>query len=229
MTHRIVSAFRRILPALFLLLPPVAAFSFATSQAPAAFPTTAPVRVQDPQRIPDDVDPASVARSGTSAPSVPFGPVKITVAPAPFQDIAIGDQIVREFIVQNDSAKPVDVKIVMNYAFGWRGDRATRSFTTSRKIPANSIQTVSVYVPASSIQDNGTNMEVFDPRIYVDGRSFKPLPPGIFGYCCQSAAGMPGCYPQTARTGPRGSRIPAPDYRCRRTNPTLPRPLPCCR
>lgn len=179
MTHRIVSAFRRILPALFLLLPPVAAFSFATSQAPAAFPTTAPVRVQDPQRIPDD-DPASVARPGTSAPSVPSGPVKITVAPAPFQNIAIGDQIVREFIVQNDSAKPIDVKIVMNYTIGWRGDRVSRSVTTSRKIPANSIQTVSVYVPASSIQDNGTNMEVFDPRIYVDGRSFKPLPPGIF-------------------------------------------------
>lgn len=179
MTHRIVSAFRRILPALFLFLPPVAAFSFATSQAPAAFPTTAPVRVQDPQRIQDD-DPASVARPGTSAPSVPSGPVKITVAPAPFQNIAIGDQIVREFIVQNDSAKPIDVKIVMNYTIGWRGDRVSRSVTTSRKIPANSIQTVSVYVPASSIQDNGTNMEVFDPRIYVDGRSFKPLPPGIF-------------------------------------------------
>ena len=180
MTHRIVSAFRRILPALFLFLPPVAAFSFAASRAPDRLPTTAPVRVSDPQRIPDDDDPASVARPGTSAPSAASGPVRITVAPAPFQNIAFGDQIVREFIVQNDSAKPVDVTIVMNYTIGWRGDRVNRSVTTSRKIPANSIQTVSVYVPASSIQDNGTNMEVFDPRIYVDGRSFKPLPPGIF-------------------------------------------------
>ena len=180
MTHRIVSAFRRILPALFLLLPPVAAFSFATSQAPAAFPTTAPVRVQDPQRIPDDDDPTSVARPGTSAPSIPSGPVKITVTPAPFLSIAVGDLIVREFIVQNDSAKPVDVKIVMNYAFGWRGDRATRSFTTSRKIPAHSIQTVSVFVPSSLLENSFNSIDVVDPRIYVDGRRYNPLPPGIF-------------------------------------------------
>lgn len=172
MTHRFMRTFRRVfLPALFLLLLPAATFSFAASRAP--------VRVSDPQRITDD-DPASVTRPGMPPPSAASGPVKITVAPAPFQNIAIGDQIVREFIVQNDSAKPVDVKIVMNYTIGWRGDRVSRSVTTSRKIPANSIQTVSVYVPASSIQDNGTNMEVFDPRIYVDGRSFKPLPPGIF-------------------------------------------------
>lgn len=180
MIHRIATAFRRILPALFLLLPPVAAFSFATSQAPAAFPTTAPVRVSDPQRIPDDDDPASVARPGTSAPSVPSGPVKITVTPAPFLSITAGDQIVREFIVQNDSAKPVDVTIVMNYAFGWRGDRATRSFTTSRKIPANSIQTVSVFVPSSLLENSFNSIDVVDPRIYVDGRRYNPLPPGIF-------------------------------------------------
>ena len=179
MTHRIATAFRRILPALFLLLPPSAAFSFATSQAPAAFPTTAPVRVSDPQRIPGDDDPTSVARPGTSAPSVPSGPVKITVTPAPFLSVAAGDQIVREFIVQNDSAKPVDVEIVINYRIGWRGNQAYRSVTTSRKIPANSIQTISVYVP-SSFDGDDQNMEVYDPRIYVDGRQFKPLPPGIF-------------------------------------------------
>ena len=179
MTHRIVSAFRRILPALFLLLPPVAAFSFATSQAPAAFPTTAPVRVQDPQRIPDDDDPASVARPGASVPSVPSGPVKITASPAPFLSIAAGDLIVREFIVQNDSAKPVDVTFVMNYAFGWR-NRATRSFTTSRKIPAHSIQTVSVFVPSSLLENSFYSIDVVDPRINVDGRRYNPLPPGIF-------------------------------------------------
>ena len=178
MTHRIVSAFRRILPALFLLLPPVAAFSFATSQAPAAFPTTVPVRAQDPQRIPDDDDPASVTRPGAPA-SAASGPVKITTLPAPFLSVAAGDQIVREFIVQNDSAKPVDVEIVINYRIGWRGNQAYRSVTTSRKIPANSIQTISVYVP-SSFDGDDQNMEVYDPRIYVDGRQFKPLPPGIF-------------------------------------------------
>ncbi len=178
MTHRIHAAFRRILPTLFLLLLPAAAFSFAASRAPAGGPTTAPVRVSDPQRIQDD-DPASVTRPGMPPPSAASGPVRITVAPAPFQSIATGDQIVREFIVQNDSAKPIDVKIVMNYLFGWRGDRVSRSVTTSRKIPANSIQTVSVYVP-TCLQDDGTNIEIVDPRIYVDGRQFKPLPPGIF-------------------------------------------------
>ncbi len=185
MTHRIPAAFRRTLSALLLLLLPAAAFSFATSQAPATVapttaPTTFPVRVSDQQRTLGDEDPASITRPRSTGTSAASGPVKITVAPAPFQSIACGDEIVREFIVQNDSAKPVDVTIVMNYTIGWRGDRVSRSVTTSRKIPANSIQTVSVYVPASSIQDNGTNMEVFDPRIYVDGRSFKPLPPGIF-------------------------------------------------
>ena len=67
----------------------------------------------------------------------------------------------------------------MNYMIGWRGNRLDRSVTTSRKIPANSIQTISVYVP-SSFDGDDQNMEVYDPRIYVDGRQFKPLPPGIF-------------------------------------------------
>lgn len=177
MTHRFLRTFRRaFLPALLLLLP-AAAFPFAASQAPADFPVTAPVRVSDPQRIADDDDPASI-RAGTPA-SAPSGPVKITAVPAPFLSIATGDQIVREFVVQNDSAKPVDVRFVLNYTIGWRGNRADRSVTTSRKIPANSIQTVSVYVP-SSLDDNGLNMEVYDPKIYVDGRQYKPLPPGIF-------------------------------------------------
>jgi len=182
MTHRIKAAFRRILPTLSLLfLLPAAAFSFATSQAPGptTFPTTAPVRTSDPQRIPGDDDPASITRGRTTSASAASGPVKITVAPAPFLSIATGDQIVREFIVQNDSAKPIDVAIVMNYRIGWRGDRVNRSVTTSRKIPANSIQTVSVYLP-SCLDDDDQNMEIYDPRIYVDGRQFKPLPPGIF-------------------------------------------------
>ncbi len=181
MTRLVHTAFRRMfLPALLLLLP-AAAFSFATSQAPGptTFPTTAPVRTSDPQRILPDDNPASYGNARTTSPSAASGPVKITAVPAPFMSIATGDQIVREFIVQNDSAKPIDVKIVMNYRIGWRGDRVDRSVTTSRKIPAKSIQTVSVYVP-SCLDDDDQNMEVFDPRIYVDDRSFKPLPPGIF-------------------------------------------------
>ncbi len=183
MAHRIHAVFRRIPPALsllLLLLLPTAAFPFATSQATAtAAPTTFPVRVSDPQRTLGDEDPASITRRGIMPSSAASGPVKITVAPAPFQSIAYGDEIVREFIVQNDSAKPVDVTIVMNYTIGWRGNQVNRSVTTSRKIPANSIQTVSVYVP-SYLHDDGMSIEVVNPRILVDGRPFKPLPPGIF-------------------------------------------------
>ena len=178
MTHSISAAFRRILPALLLLLP-AAAFPFAASQAPADFPVTAPARTSDPQRILPDDNPASYGNARTTSPSAPSGPVKITALPAPFLSIVTGDQIVREFIVQNDSAKPIDVTVVMNYMIGWRGNRLDRSVTTSRKIPANSIQTISVYVP-SSLDDDAENMEVYDPRISVDGRQFKPLPPGIF-------------------------------------------------
>ena len=180
MAHRFVRIFRRAFLSALLLLLPAAAFSFAASQAPADFPVTAPARTSDPQRILPDDNPASYGNAKTAtAPSAASGPVKITVAPAPFQNIAIGDQIVREFIVQNDSAKPIDVRIVMNYMIGWRGNRLDRSVTTSRKIPAKSIQTISVYVP-SSLDDDDQNMEVYDPKIYVDGRLFKPLPPGIF-------------------------------------------------
>ena len=178
MTHRIHAAFRRILPAFFLFLLPAAAFSFATSQAPTTAPTTVPVRVSDQQRTLGDEDPTSVLRPRSTGAAA-SGPVKITATPAPFLSISNGDQLVREFIIQNDSAKPIDVTIVMNYVFGWRKDRFKRSVTTSRKIPARSIQTVSVHAP-SCLDEDETNIEVVDPRIYVDGRPFKPLPPGIF-------------------------------------------------
>ena len=117
MMHRFATAFLRrvFLPALLLLLP-AAAFPFATSQAPTTAPATAPVmnrepvvdRTSDPRRIVPDDNPASYGTARTTTPSAASGPVKITVAPAPFMSIASGDQIVREFIVQNDSAKPVD-------------------------------------------------------------------------------------------------------------------------
>lgn len=176
MTHRFSAAFRRaFLPALLLL--PVAAFSFATSQAPAAFPTTAPVREMDPPPAQDD-ESAQNEQSKTLAPAAGSGPVKISVAPPPFLSVGSGDQIVREFVVQNDSANPVDVTFVLNYRIGWR-NYFRRSVTTSRKVPAHSIQTIPVFLPTYMVS-NPESIEVSNPQIYVNGRPFKPLPPGIF-------------------------------------------------
>ena len=178
MTHRLVRTFRRaFLPALFLLLPTAGAFAFATSQAPAAFPTTAPVRKMDPPPAQDD-ESAQNEQSKTLAPAAGSGPVKISVAPPPFLSVGSGDQIVREFVVQNDSANPVDVTFVLNYRIGWR-NYFRRSVTTSRKVPAHSIQTIPVFLPTYMVS-NPESIEVSNPQIYVNGRPFKPLPPGIF-------------------------------------------------
>ena len=191
MKHRLVRTFRRaFLPALLLLLP-VAAFAFATSQAPAEFPTTAPVRASDPQHIIPDDNPASYGNARTNSPdeqsktlapagpAAGSGPVKISVAPAPFLSVTTGDQLIREFIVQNDSAEAVDVTFVMNYTIGWRSNAHKRSVTTSRKIPAHSIQTVTIFVP-SYVEQGSESIEIVNPKIFVNGRLFKPLPPGIF-------------------------------------------------
>ena len=175
MKRLISAAFRRgLLTALFLLLP-LAASAFATSQAP----TTAPARASDPRLIrADDGGTDSNGRETMSAPA-PSGPVRISVAPAPFMSVTTGDQLVREFVVQNDSPAAVDVTIVMNYTIGWRGDAHRRSVTTARKVPARSIQTVTVFVPTYA--DHGSeSISVVDPKIFVDGRPYKPLPTGIF-------------------------------------------------
>ena len=180
MSRLVSTALRHILPALFLFLLPAASFAFANSQAPTTFPTTAPVRTSDPQRIADNnADPASYGNARTTSPSAASGPVKISVAPAPFLSVTSGDQIIREFIVQNDSAEAVDVSFIMNYTIGWRSNAYKRSVATSRKIPAHSIQTVTLFVP-SYIEKGSESIEIANPKIFVNGKLFKPLPPGIF-------------------------------------------------
>ena len=193
MTHRLATAFLRrvFLPALLLLLP-VAASAFATSQAPVIAPTPvgrpAPGGIaggpgaartltpdEEIQEGEDALDPASGASGSTST----SGPVSISIVPSPFLSITSGDQIVREFTVRNDSAKDIDVSIVMPFrTYNWR-DSSLRSVSTSRKVPAHSIQTMYLFVPSYIRSDNMQSVEVVDPRIQVNGRPFR-LPPGIF-------------------------------------------------
>ncbi len=177
MTRPVSTALRRILPALFLILLPAAAFALATSQAPVAFPTTAPVMKSDPQLAGTNNDATANTGEKDTPPPEESGPVKVSVAPAPFLSITTGDQIVREFVVQNDSAAPVDVTFVMHYTLGWRSGAHRRSVTTSRKIPAHSIQTVTLFAP-SYAEHGSENIEIVNPKIYVDGRPIK-LPLGI--------------------------------------------------
>ena len=192
MTHCIMTAFRRIfLPALLLLLP-VAASAFATSQAPTIAPT--PVGRPGPGGItggpgaartltPDeeiqeeeDFSDPTHAPSGSTSTS---GPVSISIVPSPFLSVVPGDQIVREFTVRNDSANDIDVSIVMPFRTdGWR-DTSMRSVSTSRKVPAHSIQTMYLFVPTYVREASTHGIEVVDPRIQVNGRPFR-LPPGIF-------------------------------------------------
>ena len=185
--------FRRVLPALLLLLSLAAsARSLRTFPADTAHPapTTIPVTApgtdpgsepgmaSDPQLIRAG-DEGPDERSKTLTPAAGTGPVKISVVPAPFMSIIPGDQFVREFVVQNDSPKAVDVSIILRYKFGWRSNASVRSVSTSRKIPANSRQTITLFVPAIVNRDP-ESIDCIDPKIFVDGRPFKPLPSGIF-------------------------------------------------
>ena len=181
MTRHVSTAFRRVLlPALLLLLP-FATSAFATSTAPAGIQVQ---RTSDPTPVNTDAAPAPIAPTKLPEPVTPpspgptvFDPVKVTLSPVPFQSINQGDQIVREFVVQNDSGKAVNVSIRLRYKIGWDG-QAFRSVSTSRQVPAHSVQTVQLFVSSNS-RSNSDSIEVVNPKIYVDGREIKPHP-GIF-------------------------------------------------
>ena len=183
MMRPVSTSFRRaLLPALLLLLP-VAASAFATSAAPAGM-GIAPARVTDPPDVdfadePDDL-PGDELMKRTSKPSaaVKAGAVTVSVAPAPFLSVTVGDQIVREFIVRNDAAETADFTVVMRYNLGSYGE-FSRSVTTSRKIPGHSVQTVPVFVPAN-LERYSSNISVINPLIYVNGRQIYQMPLGIF-------------------------------------------------
>ncbi len=175
---RLVSTpFRRaLLPALLLLLT-VAASAFATSTAPAGI---APVRRTGANGSDLQIhggEPNTVSKPKTSS-AVKAGSVSVSLASAPFLFVGSGDQIVREFVVRNDGDSPADFTVVMRYTIGWRADYV-RSVTTSRKIPAHSVQTVSVFAP-TYMEPDSENITVVNPLIYINGKRVFQLPSGIF-------------------------------------------------
>ncbi len=187
MTHRIATAFRRaLLPALLLLLP-VAASAFATSQAPVIAPTRSPGTggiaggpgAPRPQESGEEEPEEARDPSGMALSSASSGPVSISIVPSPFISVASGDQIVREFTVRNDSANDIDVSIIMPFRIdSWR-DEAMRTVSTSRRVPARSVQTIQLFVPTNTSQEMSRGIEVVNPKIYVNRRPFRP-PAGIF-------------------------------------------------
>ena len=175
MAHRIgraLAPFRRILPALLLLVPLAASALAITPTRNPSDPRIVERKGGNGQQDPDAEQPDAKS----TAPS-DFNPVKISLSPVPFLSVNPGDQIIREFVVQNDSNAPIDVSILLRFRFGWRTNASVRSVSTSRKIPAHSIQTVTLFVPAS-IQ-GGESIEVVNPKIFVNGKPFQS-PPGIF-------------------------------------------------
>ena len=178
MTRHVSTAFRRVLLSAFLLLLPLAASAFATGAAPSGMPvqrTSDPAPV-NPGAAPVGIVPTKLPEPVTPPSTVPavFDPVKITLSPVPFPSINRGDQVVREFVVQNDSDKAVNVSIRLRYKFGWNG-LAFRSVSTSRQVPAHSVQTVPLFVSSHNKCD-GDSIETVNPKIYVDGREIKPHP-----------------------------------------------------
>ena len=185
MTHLVSKVFRRaLLPALLLLLP-LAASAFATSAAPAGIapagrPGTGGDGLQNHgEKAPDVVFQAGEGESKPkTASAVKVGSVSISLSSAPFLSVGSGDQIVREFVVRNDGDAPADFTVVMHYNIGWRAEYV-RSVTTSRRIPAHSVQTVSVFAP-SYMEPDSENITVANPLIYVNGKQVFQLPTGIF-------------------------------------------------
>ena len=190
MTHLVSKVFRRaLLPALLLLLP-VAASAFATGAAPAGMgiaPTRSPGTggiaggpgVTRPQETGEEEPEEARDPSGMALSSASSGPVSISIVPSPFISVASGDQIVREFTVRNDSANDIDVSIIMPFRIdSWR-DEAMRTVSTSRRVPARSVQTIRLFVPTNTSQEMSRGIEVVNPKIYVNRRPFRP-PTGIF-------------------------------------------------
>ena len=179
MARTVSTAFRRILLSAFLLLLPFAASAFATGAAPVQAQ-----RTSDPTPVNTGAAPAGIVPTKLPEPVTPpspfpaaFDPVKVSLSPSPFLSISQGDQLVREFVVQNDSDKAVSVSIYLRYKIGWSG-QTFRAVSASRQIPAHSVQTVTLFV-SSSNRSEGDSIEIVNPKIYVDGRQIG-LPPAIF-------------------------------------------------
>jgi len=120
--------------------------------------------------------------------------LKITLSPVPFHDMAGGDFIIREFVVQNDTPDPVDIKIVLKFTVdSFRDESNERTVTTERKIPAHSPpQTIHLFIPAGfpvNSSDSGhfhghyamrrTSIFGTEASIYVNGEEIRQSLPGL--------------------------------------------------
>lgn len=135
-----------------------------------------------PAKTGADAGSSDADRTSSSA----FPQVVPTMLPIAFDTIRPDGFIVREISVRNDSNAPASVKIVMRFTNGQSS--LSRSVTTSRVIPAHSRQTIPVFVPAGNFAQKGNNrgyynlgsFESADPKVFINGVEFKPLPTAGF-------------------------------------------------
>ena len=119
-----------------------------------------------------------------SVPAPVSNPIKVTMSSIPFETIHHDGFVVREIVVQNDSPRPASVAIRMRFTERYYAQTYSRIVTTMRQIPANSSQVIPLFVPAGLFgsRDYYRDIAYFnsaDPRIYVNGREYRPLPSGF--------------------------------------------------
>ena len=176
-------SFRRFISSPFLSGLPVllltAALVFSASLLRAGKDESAPIL------------PMTADRTQASAPTilpdpapVPASPIKITMSSIPFETIHMDGFIIREVVVQNDSVKPATVTIQLRFTERIYTQTYSRRVTTTRQIPANSRQSIPLFVPTGAFSDrsyyrDNVYFTSADPRIYVNGREYRPLPSGF--------------------------------------------------
>lgn len=168
-------------------LPAILAFFTLSAAALLAGPGTAnpagsdpilPMSRQNPPGVPANILPGE---PGGQAMTAPTDPVKITIEPEAFESIRPEDFIVREINVQNDSPLPADIRVVMRFTTRFGQSTVSRSFTTSRQVPAGSRQTIPVFVPSSylKLEYGSEYFNSANPQVYVNGRPYDSLPAGF--------------------------------------------------
>ena len=121
--------------------------------------------------------------------------LKITLSPVPFHSMAGGDFIVREFVVQNDTSQPVDIRIVLKFTVDTVRNESDneRSVTTERKIPAHSPpQTIHLFLPVGFPEESSnsghflhghvvhqTRIYGSEATLYVNGEEVNLSLPGL--------------------------------------------------
>ena len=117
-------------------------------------------------------------------PASAANPIKVTMSPNPFDTIQPYGFIVREVVVQNDSPAPATVAIRLRFTEQMHSQSFSRMVTTTRQIPAHSRQTIPLFVPAGAVSSRSYFRDTayfnsVDPKVYVNGREYRPLPTGF--------------------------------------------------